>query len=107
MESILDLPRLRSSIERHEGRSNRAYRDSEGALTVGVGHNLEVDLLSKTWSDDEIDLMLNDDIAVASRGRRLLPISECSHSEAAAARASLTAFKVFPNHQPRITAFWY
>ena len=42
MESILDLRRLRSSIERHEGRRKRAYRDSEGVLTVGVGHNLEV-----------------------------------------------------------------
>ena len=47
MESILDLPRLRSSIERHEGRRQRAYRDSEGVLTVGVGHNLEVDLLAR------------------------------------------------------------
>ena len=68
MESILDLPRLRSSIERHEGRRRRAYRDSEGVLTVGVGHNLEVDLLGKTWSDGEIDLMLDSDITAASAG---------------------------------------
>ena len=43
MESILDLPRLRAAIERHEGRRKLAYRDSEGILTVGVGNNLEVD----------------------------------------------------------------
>ena len=43
MESILDLPWLRYSIARHEGRRKRAYHDSEGVLTVGVGHNHVVD----------------------------------------------------------------
>ena len=69
---IIDLPRLRASIERNEGRRRRAYRDTEGILTVGVGHNLEVDLLRKTWSDREIELMLDDDIAVASAGTKTL-----------------------------------
>ena len=67
-----DLPRLRASIERHEGRRRRAYHDSEGVLTTGVGHNLEPDILARTWSDAEIDELLNGDIAKASFGARSL-----------------------------------
>ena len=51
MGHLLNLPRLRASIERNEGRRRRAYRDTEGVLTVGVGHNLEVEHAAGFWSD--------------------------------------------------------
>lgn len=46
-------------LEAHEGRRGKAYRDSEGHLTIGVGHNLDVHPLS----DAVIDLLLAEDIA--------------------------------------------
>jgi len=45
-------------LEKHEGRRNRPYRDSEGYLTVGVGHNLDAVPLS----DRVIDLIRDEDI---------------------------------------------
>lgn len=69
---IIDLPRLRASVERHEGRRRRAYHDTEGVLTTGIGHNLEVDLLRKTWTDNEIDRLFADDIAVSCAGAKAL-----------------------------------
>ena len=68
----IDLPRLRASIERHEGRRRRPYKDSEGVLTVGVGHNLEVESMARSWSDSEIDRLLGGDIAAAAAGAKML-----------------------------------
>lgn len=51
---------LRKSLKQHEGVKNRPYRDSEGLLTVGVGH-----LLDATMPDKLIDLMLDFDIGLA------------------------------------------
>lgn len=70
--SEIDLPRLRASIERHEGRRRRPYHDSEGILTVGVGHNLEPEILGRMYSDSEIDAMLDADIAWAANSARSL-----------------------------------
>lgn len=55
-----DLTRLRliAMLERDEGRRPRAYRDSRGIWTVGVGHNLE----STPFSDHVIDVIRDDDI---------------------------------------------
>lgn len=55
---------LAERIELHEGRRNRPYRCSEGKLTVGVGRNMD----SVPFSDDEIDLMLENDIKRARAG---------------------------------------
>lgn len=49
---------LKGLLEKHEGRKKRAYLDSEGNWTVGVGRNIE----TAEFSDDEIDLMLNNDM---------------------------------------------
>jgi lysozyme len=60
-----DLTRLHliAQLERDEGRKNRAYQDSRGIWTVGVGHNLE----STPLSDHAIDVIRDDDIAAKER----------------------------------------
>ncbi len=50
-----DRTKLRAELERDEGRRTRAYRDSEGIWTVGVGWNLEANALP----DDVIDRLLD------------------------------------------------
>jgi len=50
--------RLRTDLERHEGRRHTVYQDSEGVATIGIGRNLE----SVGLSDDEIDYLLGADI---------------------------------------------
>jgi lysozyme len=37
----MDRQRAQNLIEQHEGRRNRAYADTEGILTIGIGFNLE------------------------------------------------------------------
>lgn len=49
-EEKVDLPRLRASIERHEGRCRRPCKDPEGVLTAGVGHDLEAGIMARSWS---------------------------------------------------------
>jgi lysozyme len=53
-----DLVRL---LTRHEGRRAFAYTDTVGRLTIGVGRNLT----DRGLADDEIDLLLANDIALA------------------------------------------
>jgi len=55
---------LEERIERHEGRRNSPYEDSEGVLTVGIGRNLR----DVPFSDDEIDLMFANDMKRARAG---------------------------------------
>jgi lysozyme len=49
---------LRELLIKHEGKKRRAYLDTEGNWTVGVGRNLE----GVDFSEDEIQLMLNNDM---------------------------------------------
>ena len=56
-------PALRALITRHESRRHFAYRDSLGILSIGVGRNLQ----DRGLADDEIDLLLANDIALAHR----------------------------------------
>src|SRR6266481_3495567 len=42
----------------HEGRRHQAYYDTKGIITIGVGRNLT----GSGLSNDEIDLMLENDI---------------------------------------------
>src|SRR5512135_349676 len=55
---MMDVSKLKAELERDEGRRNKAYQDSKGIWTVGVGHNLQ----SKTFTDHAIDVIFNDDI---------------------------------------------
>lgn len=50
--------KLMEQLELHEGRRERAYRDSLGNITVGVGRNLT----GKGLSENEIDYLLANDI---------------------------------------------
>ena len=52
---------LRDLLERHEGRRAFPYLDTVGKLTIGVGRNLS----DRGLSEDEIDLLLASDIAIA------------------------------------------
>ena len=52
---------LRDLLERHEGRRAFPYPDTVGKLTIGVGRNLS----DRGLSEDEIDLLLANDIAIA------------------------------------------
>ncbi len=54
-EAGYDRAKLRTELERDEGRRTRAYRDSEGIWTVGVGFNIEANALP----DDVIDRLLD------------------------------------------------
>lgn len=49
---------LIDQLNRDEGRRKWVYKDTVGKLTVGVGRNIN----DVPFSDDEIDLMLNNDI---------------------------------------------
>lgn len=51
---------LAEQLEQDEDRRPRVYTDSVGKLTVGVGRNIS----DRPFSDDEIDLMLANDIAM-------------------------------------------
>lgn len=61
---------LEKDLDRDEGRRSRAYRDSKGFLTIGVGHNLDAEGLC----DAAIDAQLQYDIqtkAIAPLDRHL------------------------------------
>ena len=60
-ESRGDDAALRDLITRHEGRRAFPYHDSRGILTIGVGRNLR----DRGLGEDEIDLLLTNDIALA------------------------------------------
>jgi lysozyme len=57
-------------LRRDEGMRRTVYTDSVGVLTVGVGHNLR----DAPLSDEAIDQMLRDDLAVVERACRELPV---------------------------------
>jgi len=44
----IDITRLKERIKRHEGCRLFPYRDTEGHLTIGYGHNLEEGISQKT-----------------------------------------------------------
>lgn len=56
-------------LERDEGRKRFPYKDTEGILTIGVGHNLE----AKGLTDPQIDQILHDDVAQVDGELHVLP----------------------------------
>ena len=64
--SYLDICRKQLPID--EGRRARAYKDSKGIWTVGIGRNLE----HVNFSDDEIALMFANDLERADSLARVL-----------------------------------
>lgn len=64
--------RLARRIERHEGRRNKAYKDSKGILTAGIGRNLE----AVSFTDQEVDLMFKNDLARAKQAAETFYVYE-------------------------------
>ena len=60
---------LRERIKTHEGRRFEPYEDSLGVLTVGYGRNLR----DVPFSQDEIDLMFENDLNRARDGALSIP----------------------------------
>lgn len=56
----MNLDKLMAQLTVDEGRKKRIYVDTVGKITGGVGRNLT----DRDFSDDEIDLMLANDIAL-------------------------------------------
>lgn len=63
-------------LEQHEGRRNLPYEDSEGNLTIGVGHNL-----SNPLPDHVIDALFYHDIATAKKELHRIYPGSCSISQ--------------------------
>jgi lysozyme len=57
----MDRLSLAAQLEIEEGKKARMYLDTEGCWTAGVGRNLS----ERPFSEDEIQLMLKNDIAIA------------------------------------------
>jgi lysozyme len=55
---IMNLSKLRDLLIQHEGLKNKVYQDTEGFLTIGVGHNLS----AKGLTNSQIMSILTDDI---------------------------------------------
>ena len=54
-----------SFITKEEGFRNKAYKDSKGLLTIGVGHLIKTDedhLLNATLTDDQVKDLLKSDL---------------------------------------------
>lgn len=54
----MDINKLKAQLAIDEGRKKRIYLDTKGRITGGVGRNLT----DRDFSDNEIDLMLENDI---------------------------------------------
>ena len=64
----MNKPRLAKQLEIDEGKSSRIYLDTVGKWTGGIGRNLS----DRAFSEDEIQLMLANDIALATKDARQL-----------------------------------
>ena len=67
--SISEMEELKDRIRRHEGVRFKPYQDSEGIWTGGVGRNLE----AVPFSEDEVELMFQNDFERAWMGASSLP----------------------------------
>ena len=59
----MDKDRLIEQLRLHEGVEHKVYKDTEGIETIGVGRNLR----DRGLSDDEIDYLLANDIAICEQ----------------------------------------
>lgn len=72
--------KLRKELERDEGRRNRMYRDSVGVATIGIGWNLEANVLPNTIVDALLTISIDqasiDVRAVIPSFRELHPVRQ-------------------------------
>lgn len=59
----MNFDKLKAQLVIDEGKRSRIYTDTVGKITGGVGRNLT----DRPFSDDEIELMLENDIALAAK----------------------------------------
>ena len=59
----MNFDKLKAQLIIDEGKRSRIYIDTVGKVTGGVGRNLT----DRPFSDDEIELMLENDIAMAAK----------------------------------------
>lgn len=64
----MNKSRLAKQLELDEGKRSKMYLDTVGKWTGGVGRNLS----DRAFSEDEIQLMLANDIALATKDARSL-----------------------------------
>lgn len=53
---------LRSQLQREEGRRNKAYRDTRGIWTIGIGHTGPEVREGLVWTDEQIDAAFDRDV---------------------------------------------
>lgn len=58
---------LVKSIKQHEGLSLKAYKDTEGVLTIGYGHNLEDFVIPQHTADAWLDIDIQEAIDEAGK----------------------------------------
>lgn len=94
----MDLARLERTLTTDEGCKQKPYRDTVGKLTIGVGRNLD----DRGLSADEIQLLLRNDIAIATRGaRQLVPTFDALSD----ARQEVLVNMAFNLGLPRLSGF--
>ncbi len=68
----MDIDTFRAHLEWAEDRRKFPYEDSVGKLTIGIGRNLD----DRGLSDDEIDMLCNNDIKIVVDHAQTLPYWE-------------------------------
>lgn len=58
----MSVDRLTNMLRRHEGVKPHAYQDSKGIWTIGCGRNIDKERGGPGLSNDEIDMLLENDI---------------------------------------------
>lgn len=94
---MIDLDLFRAHLEWAEARRRFPYEDQVGKTTIGVGRNLE----DKGLSEDEIDYLLDNDIAAVLKECESLPYWD----DLCMARKMVVADMVFNMGLPRFTGF--
>lgn len=73
------IERLRTFIEKHEGRKNYAYKDTAGKWTIGVGHLIKLPseewMLTQMLGEKQINDLFEKDIQTAQNAvKRLVKV---------------------------------
>jgi len=64
----MDIDRLRTQLEREEGRRYVAYLDTLGVPTIGIGHTGPEVHMGLIWTSEQVDTAFAKDVAQAIAG---------------------------------------
>ena len=56
------------TLREREGARHKAYKDTKGILTIGVGHTGPEVVEGLVWTDEQIDAQLRKDVSIAENG---------------------------------------